>query len=108
MYEFPETREEITVWALEHGQVKRYLHYVQNKHPDRYPYLALREQVLEWLVRIRTLDGIVQFEWQSTDSPGRRRESLSGYFRASVASIMICTITPREHAKLVGETRARN
>jgi hypothetical protein len=106
MYEFPETREDIVVWALEHGQRKRYLHYLQNKHPDRYPHLALREQVLEWLERIAPMAGIVQFEWQSTDSPGRRREFPSGYFRVSVASIMICTITPREQATIVGETRA--
>jgi hypothetical protein len=108
MLELPETREEITVWALEHGQVKRYLHYVQNKHPmhHRYPHLALREQVLEWLERIRPMAGIVQFAWQRTNLPDSTRDFESGYYRVSVASIVICTITPQEHAKIVRETRA--
>jgi hypothetical protein len=104
---FPETLEDIVVWTLEHGQVERYLHHLHHNHKQlgRFPLLKTRLRVLDWIVRIRKLDGIVQFEWQRTGSiVSSSREFDSGYYLVRVASIQICTITPTEHNEIRGVT----
>jgi hypothetical protein len=101
MLELPETLEDITVWKLEHAQVKRYLLHVQNKHPASCPenYLDLHALVVNWLVRIWPLGVVTSVQVLVGEHY---------YLVVSVAGIRICTVTHLEHAKLVGETRARN
>jgi hypothetical protein len=99
--DLPETLEDITVWKLEHAQVKRYLHYVQNKHPGSWPeqYMDAHALVVNWLVRIRPLGVVTSVKVLVGEH---------NYPVVSVAGIQICTVTHLEYATIVGETHARN
>jgi hypothetical protein len=105
MPELPETLEDIVVWALEHAQVKRYLHHVQMTNFACRAGLTARELVLEWLVRIWPL-GVVTSDYAWSGIHTYNGEP-SDYYRVSVAGIAIGAVTQREYNEIRGETHAR-
>jgi hypothetical protein len=97
--ELPETLEEIVVWKLEHGQVERYLLYVQKTQPGSWPelYMDAHALVVDWLVRIGPLNVVTS---------NRTVVGETDYHMVSVAGIRICTVTRTEHNEIFGVTDA--
>jgi hypothetical protein len=78
--EFPETLEEITVWALEyaHDNTRSYYSSVRRDLPNKVHFL-------EWLTRIAQLEGAVTHKLMPPCVEGCE-------YRVSVAGIFVCVL----------------
>jgi hypothetical protein len=89
MIEFPETLEEITVWAMEHAgdnTISFYSRAWRNNTREMASGLVYH-QIRAWLTRIAQLEGAVTHEQQPWP------DTVLGQYRVSVAGIFVCVLS---------------
>jgi hypothetical protein len=98
--EFPETLEEIVVWAMEysHGNTRSY--FTQLYYSHRLMLMPIvKQQVNAWLKRIAPLGGAVTIDCM----PNRSINPWHVYYRVSVAGIFVCVLDQTEHNEILGD-----
>jgi hypothetical protein len=97
--EFPETLEEITVWAMEHAGDVSISYFTQLYYSHRLMQHVVKQQIHAWIKRIAQLEGAVTNE----RIPNRSINPWDVYYRVRVAGIEICKLDRDEKNEIFGD-----